>query len=166
MIIKYNEIANKIHLMPINSVWIYKKYSALEQEDVSIYFNNPEADSNYKILAKNKTDMYGGNRLLGYMIDITAYFPYNDFTADYVKLLDTLPNIANEPNISFWQFVLFIGNNVPYSQDLHYVNSTNSNYIKLTNPSISVEIESVELRPRISLKINQFINKLEGHILR
>lgn len=161
--ILYNEIAGNVHLLPITGIEMVKQ---LESGNTFINLHNPELDSNYKILSKAKTDMYGGSRLLGYLVDITVYFPYNNFSADYVQFLDSLPNMQQEEGFMELVFTLKLGKHVSQEPEVNYVNSTSTANITLVNPSITVDIESVELRPRIAIKVNQFVKSLEGTIIK
>lgn len=165
--IRFNSIANSITLAPITGLRICKHNSPELDEEI-VYFHHLETESTYRITPKTRTNQYGGERTLGYLVEITAYIPHNNFKQS--DILTQLNNIVklSKSEWKYWHLIVMCGSatmggpfGVPYKNTTSGVGF----WIELSNPEMTVEVESVELRPRIILRSKQFVKKLQNIIL-
>lgn len=164
--IKFSSIANSITLAPITGLRICKHVSPELSEEV-VYIHHLETESTYRITPKTRANQYGSERTLGYYVEITAYIPHNHFGQS--TILEQLAKITelSKSEWKYWHLIVMCGSStmggpigVPYKN----ITSGVGFWIELTNPEMTIEIESVELRPRIILRSKQFVKDIRNII--
>lgn len=165
--IRFNNIANSVTLAPITGLRICK-HNSPELEEEILYIHHLETESSYRITPKTRTNQYGSERTLGYFVEITAYIPHNNFKQ--TEILNQLTKLTklSKSEWEFWHLIVMCGSatmggpiGIPYKN----VKSGVGFWISLGSPEITIEIESVELRPRIILRSKKFVKNLSSTIV-
>lgn len=165
----YQQFAGNVELMPITSI-LLQQFDP-DGAEVSIYnvnlaITNIEAESNYRMSPITKKTFLGKTKTLGYMAEATIYIPYNEYQTNNLRTIFENVLIHN------YQIVLFLGTSKPTISGYNPPEPINSTagmlinwYYSGYNPSHTIEIESVEYRPRMILKLSQFLPKLSNIII-
>lgn len=148
----YKDIAGAINLLPIRSLAIY-----LNDTTDYIAFEQLEKESSYNITPITKTNSFAEIITLGYKFELSCYLPYNLYHSN--ELLDKIELINNHSDNSG---ILRLGNSsdIAYTQP-EIINATSSMKIVINNIKLSYEIEGVEYRPRMILKLSKIIKNSE-----
>lgn len=144
-------ITNSIFLMPIRSIHFYK---TVEAEWLII--EQLEAESSFRVSPITRQNAKGFNVTIGYNIEIVCYVPHNDYGSN--GLITKIEEINSVDN----QIFLKMGNTSEIFYDAKDVlNATGKQRLILwEGAKTSMEFESVELRPRLILRINKIKRNL------
>lgn len=165
----YDKFAGNVNLLPITSI-LLQQFDP-EGKDVSVYnanlvITNLEAESSYRFPPITKTTFTGKTITLGYKFEATIYIPYNEYHTNNLRMI--------LEKVFIYDYILTISLGTYNSVVSGYnppepVNSTAGLFINLYrkgyNPSHTIEIESVEYRPRMIIRFNQFLPDLKNIIM-
>lgn len=166
MIVNMNlsKIAGSINLMPLNGVRICYHQSGDEK---LIYIHQLEEESSYKITPVTRKDGYGNLITLGYNVEAIVYVSHNNYKDN--KMLEKLEELTTLPySDGYWHLILMIGDSYRLSNpDIKPINTIQGKgfWIELLSPRFTWELESVQLRPRLILRTNQFIKTIKSVIV-
>lgn len=145
-----NTIANQFKLLPMRAVKIMDFTNSN-----TIIIHNLESESSYNIKPKTKTNRFGDTIVLGYDVEINIYIPYNNFDSNAI--------LRNIENMKISQMDIELGNAVissPAHTQPRVINYTASGVLSLFNLVQTIEMESVEFRPRAIMRIKKFLKDL------
>lgn len=157
-------IKDSIFLMPLRAIMFYTQNEAAEELKWTHIFY-PESESNWQVKPITRAHGKGGKITLGYRLTARIYVSHNNYAdSDLLPLLDEYaarrdyPETGNANELTVRpQIVLYIGNYPPPHCPApvpKVINSTNGMWLELGHSAtLSYEIESVELRPRLILDI-------------
>ena len=144
----------EIKRFPITAIKIYKTVGSL------VIFH-PEAESSYRIVAKTRTNDTGSQVTLGYTIESTFYIPYNDYKSS--GLISSL-NALSAEELGVVAVKVYTGTAYPseVTNPPKVINSEGGMQFMLSSDMVRInfEIESIELRPRLLIKVNGFVRDL------
>ncbi|MFA5432100.1 MAG: hypothetical protein WC319_04410 [Candidatus Paceibacterota bacterium] len=157
----YQQFAGNVELMPIRSI-VLQQFDP-DDKDISVYnvnlaINNLEAESNFKITPITKNTFWGQVKTLCYRVDATVYIPYNEYQTNNLRTIFE--------NVLIYDYLMFfyLGKAEPTISGYNPPDPINSTagmiinfYRNGYNPSHTIEIESVEYRPRMILRISQLL---------
>lgn len=144
-------IADSIRLIPIRSIQINEP-----DEDRWTIIDQLEAESSYRIVPITKNNQYGNSVILYSNIEITCYVPHNDYVNNgLIERLDEINLATNQMHLKTGEIDDFL-----YTPS-KTINYTNKQKIILPNIRIAYEIESVEYRPRMILRIRKTLKQSE-----
>lgn len=155
-------ISTGVGLMPIRCVTFHNRiFNGEFYIDSDMTFYNLESESNLRIIPITRDTHWGTIKRLGYKFEATLYVPYNKLNISYdgYDLINVLENIFK----GRYTIILDLGTaqHLPDYTPPVAINSTWGMKIKSDyNINHSIEIETVEYRPRIILRIFGFIRKL------
>ena len=155
----FQNFAEGVALMPIRGIQFYSQVEWGDPYDANIIIYNLEAESSFRISPITRNTHLGTIKRLGYKFEATLYIPYN-------KSYDNLNFIFEEVLKGRYSFILILGNVKGWMPNDHTppiaINSTFGMKLIISNYSTnhSIEIETVEYRTRIVLKIFGFVRKL------
>lgn len=164
MILK--NFANEAFLMPIRAVEFYSQVDWGDPYDANIVIHNLEAESSFNVTAITRNTHLGTIRRLGYKLEATLYIPYN-------RIGDNgLDFIFEELLKGRYSVTLILGTARGWTQNGYdppkAINSTGGMKISISNYAMNhtIEVESVEYRPRVVVKLFGFTKRLnEIHFL-
>jgi len=164
--LQYSLIAGSINILPIRAVSFYDNENA-----EGLHFFQIEAESSYKILPITRPHYKGGNITVGYKVEANIYVannPFNQYNYDLVNRLEKLKNRKIrtllalgkiEPTDAAWAKPPeeYAGHlDFPLQEHLRtkVINATNKMVVDFgDNLTFQYEIESVEYRPRLIIKM-------------
>ena len=152
--------ANEVALMPIRAVEFYSQVDWGDPYDANIVIHNLEAESSFNINAVTRNTHLGTIKRLGYKFEATLYIPYDRLGEN------TLDFIFEEILKGRYTLNLILGTARAWTQNGYdppkAINSTSGMKISISNYALnhSIEIESVEYRPRVVLKLYGFVKRL------
>ncbi len=165
----YQQFAGNVELMPIRSI-LMQQFDP-NDKDVSVYnatlvINNLEAESSYRIAPITRTTFLGQTKTIGYKFEATLYIPYNEYQTNNLRSI--LENVF----IYDYLITFFLGTYKPTISGYNPPEPVNSTagmsinfYRNGYNPSHTLEIESVEYRPRLILRLYQFLPDIRNIII-
>lgn len=165
----YQKFAGNVNLLPIREILINQLDPDGKETsvyNVNLVITNLEAESNYRFSPITKTTFTGNTITLGYKFEATIYIPYNEYHTNNLRTI--------LENVIIYDYILTISLGTYNSVVSGYnppepVNSTAGLWINLYrkgyNPSHTIEIESVEYRPRMIIRFNQFLPDLRNIIM-
>jgi hypothetical protein len=146
--------------MPIRGIQFYSRVEWGDFYDANIIIHNVEAESSFRFVPITRNTHLGTIKRLGYKFEATLYIPYN-------KLNDNDLNfIFQEVLKGRYSIFLILGNRRGYTETNYTppqaINTTDGMLINISNNSLnhSIEIEQIEYRPRIVLRLFGFIKTL------
>ena len=154
-------IAGKIHTMPIRAVELYSDTEWGDIYDANLVIHNLEAESSFRIVPITRNTHWGTIRRLGYKIEANLYVPYNDYGFDYF-----FDYYFEDLFKSRYSLNLILGKAKAWTENgydpLPVINSEHGMKISISNYSLnhSIELETVEYRPRTIIRLYGFVKKL------
>lgn len=159
----FQNITTDVGLMPIRGVQFYSQVSFGDPYDANIILHNLESESSLRIIPITRNTHLGTIRRLGYKLEVTLYIPYNKLnTNDGYELINSLEEILK----SRYTVSLIFGTAKGFTSGGYTPPAAiNSTYgLKITTATYamqhSVEIETIEYRPRIILRLFGFVKNL------
>lgn len=168
--IKYT-ITESIALMPLRAITIFDNINNLTLFQL-------EAESSYQIVPITRTNDEGGQKSIAYKLNATIYCPFNKpldrNEEDFIGLLDKL-----KTNVSVTLALGDIETWSGFNEEENETNITNLNYYLVTKPinctgggyiqtdanaNITYEIESVEFRSRLIIRVQAFMRSLYNNL--
>jgi len=154
--ITLNTIADRIRILPIRAMQI------INEDGFYLKAYHLEEESSLNIDAKTVNHFLGGVIQLGFNIDATIIIPHNQYD-EANGVIDFLETCKNKR----LQTHLFFGLSAPYYTAPLTIPPTTANCLhglvadfeKLL--TISYSINTVALRPRITVKLNGFVKNLK-----
>ncbi len=164
--LQYSRIAGSVNLLPIRAVSFYDFDNA-----EGLHFFQIEAESSYKLLPITRPHYKGGNITVGFRAEANIYIannPFNQYNADLIIRLEKLKGRyihtqlilgLSEPNDTAWLYPpAEITGHLEYPLQDHLrtkvMNATDKMIVDFdTNLSFNYEIESVEYRPRLIIRL-------------
>ncbi|HPD33977.1 MAG TPA: hypothetical protein PKV40_06525 [Candidatus Kapabacteria bacterium] len=154
------DFANQVALMPIRGIQFYSKVEWGDPYDANIIIHNLEAESSFRLSPITRNTHLGTIKRLGYKFEATIYLPYN-------KLQDNNLNFIFEEVLKGrYSISLLLGNAKGFTENQYEapipINTTSGLTFRLSNHNTnhSIEIESVEYRPRVVLRLFGFVKRL------
>jgi len=148
----YHSIAGEIVRMPITALKMAWNDGT---DDVTVALHHLESESSFQITPVTRRNDVGANVVIMWLFDATLYIPHNDYSSN--GIVDLL-NDSMSHSVAYTLYLgepgapLILGYLNP-----NYVNSDASGGISVStaneNAAHTFEIESVEYRPRIKMKI-------------
>lgn len=165
----YQKFAGNVELMPIRGI-LLQQFDPDDKEisvyNVNLAINNLEAESNFKITPITRNTFWGQTKTLGYKAEASIYIPYNEYQTNNLRTIFENVLIHN------YHISLYLGTAKPTITGYNPPNPINSTagmiinfYRSGYNPSHTIEIESVEYRPRMILKLSQFLPDIRQIII-
>lgn len=153
---KFDSIPNDIKLLPITRFYIEKNLGAQGADQYQFF--NLEAESNLKITGRYKKDYRGRSRMLGMYIEANIYLPYSYIHSQKGTLaFSALQRMSFEGN-GIRATIMLGKPRTAGDTEFETYNSNSSGEIYLSNPSIEIETETVELRTRTLIKLSHITN--------
>lgn len=152
------KIKDSWNLMPFRTLYLYHHPDATS-------FNNLEAESSFRYNALSVKDSKGGNRLLGFNVEIKAYIGHNNYhdvnTESGETMLERIEFLKNNRHDT----QIFLGNTsvglIPSEHRALTVNTTAGLWLDFHKVlRMTYEFESVEFRPRLIITYTGFSPKL------
>lgn len=166
----YKGIKDSIFMMPIRCLMFYTNDGTTL---TWTHIFRLESESNYHIKPITRPSSKGGKVTLGYSFEGRLYVSHNEYSGN--GLIELLQGLANRRDIPAdtldvtgrAQAVLYLGNETPIYYPSAQLpipkieNSTNGQWLELSHQcTVSFEIESVELRPRMIIELNGVFRSL------
>lgn len=161
----YKDTVGKAKLLPFTGIQFFT-FDVLDAIDTNLVFHRLESESSWSIKAVSKPTFWGGQRTLGYNVDINVYLPLN--YGDFLSGLGALDTLVFKKHFTY-QLLLGAAaatniETVGYTPPAT-INNTGSGWLYITPPKqidVAIEIESVEFRPRTIIRIQHFIKTLSS----
>jgi hypothetical protein len=156
--------AGDVALMPIRAIEFYSELEWGDPYDANVVIHNLEAESSFSITSVTRSTHLGTIKRLGYKFEATLYIPQNRLSQ-----ID-LAYIFEEVLKSRYSIALVLGTARAWTENGYEppaaINSTSGMKISISNFAMnhSIDIESVEYRPRVVLKLFGFVKKLNDII--
>lgn len=152
--------AGEVALMPIRGIQFFSQVEWGDPYDANIIIHNLEAESSFRLSPITRNTHLGTIKRLGYRFEATLYIPYN-------KLYDNnLAFILEEVLKGRYSLSLILGTSRGWTENGYTppkaINSTYGTRMSISSFSMnhSIEIESVEYRPRVVLRLFGFVKRL------
>lgn len=149
----FDHFASTVKLMPIIRAMFYVYY-----EQRYIIIDHLEAESSYRISPVLRKNHYGNQKTLGYNYDFSLYVPHNLYNTN--TLLNELEALKTKELVYLYLTIGSGGSYVP-PKPMDAINYNAQQDIHFGNIKLTIEIESVEYRPRMILRISGFKKNLE-----
>ena len=154
------DFADKVALLPIRAVEFYSLVDWGDPYDANIVIHNLEAESSFNIIAVTRNTHLGTIKRLGYKFEATLYIPYNNLAEN------SFDYIFEEVLKGRYTLSIILGTARAWTENGYNppiaINSTAGMKISISNYALNhtIEIESVEYRPRVVLKLFGFVKRL------
>jgi hypothetical protein len=147
----YGDIAGSIHLMPIRTADFY-----IYEEHKHVIIEQLEQESSYHITPVTRNTSKGTNVTLGYNLEASIYVPHNAYNNNgLLQELTAMP----ENELVFLYLNVGYGNGY-VSPPPKPINFTKGMTVFFYDIKPEIEIESVEYRPRLIIRIKTFSKNL------
>lgn len=156
------EFANKATLMPLRAIEFYSQIDWGDPYDANVVIHNFEAESSFKISPVSRNTHHGTVRRLGYNFEATLYLPYNKLGENSFDF------IFEELLKGRYSIVLCLGFAKGWSENGYIapmaINTTYGMKVAISNFSMNhtIEIESVEFRPRVIIRLFGFFKRFNN----
>ena len=155
--ITYKTFGGQVALMPMRCLSFYLTTANGYADTHFLDIYHLEAESSFNLKPIKKKDHRGNQRTLGWNFEGTFYIPHNVYKDN------GLTEYLEEIRVKGFDLQLIGGSDTPFvSAGIpRQINSTDGYWLDLDGKgSLDWEIESVELRPRLTIHIAAFIKNI------
>lgn len=178
-------ITGEIELMPVSFIAFCEATDSEEYTWHSFFVLEKESAWNFKPITRPSFE--GGSITLGYKFEGTFYIPQNQYSDNgilaelnaFIVNLGITASSAAQAEGDRPRFELVLGDcevlssgalgledNLPSTIKVPWINSTSAMRISLDNTSVTYEIESIEYRPRMIIRVTAITGLLTTDIFR
>lgn len=152
------KIQGKWNLLPIRTVYVYASGTVTS-------FNNLGSESSFKYTALTRKDGKGGNRQMGFNVEITIYVGHNNYNEVDPTAGETMVQRIEYLSKNKHDVQLFLGDQskllIPAEHRAEIVNTTGGYWLECNQLlRLTYDMEYVEYGPRIILKYTGYLPKI------